>query len=119
MPIKFLLLGGGFWDFFRRGGWKCQFYFYGRGDFSDRRERCHRRCLECDWKAETRPFAEYDPLCVHPSARGGAARSKWTTGCSGHHMSLKDQHPSPDVKNPLPLRADILARNDHITGCLF
>ena len=25
---------GGFWVFFRRGGWKCQFYFYGRGDFS-------------------------------------------------------------------------------------
>ena len=21
--------------FFGRGGWKCQFYFYGRGDFSD------------------------------------------------------------------------------------
>ena len=37
MPIKFLLLGGGgFGGFFRRGGWKCQFYFYGRGDFSER-----------------------------------------------------------------------------------
>ena len=35
MPIKFLLLGGVL-EFFRRGGgWKCQFYFYGRGDFSD------------------------------------------------------------------------------------
>ena len=21
--------------FLRRGGWKCQFYFYGRGDFSE------------------------------------------------------------------------------------
>ena len=34
MPIKFLLLGGVFgvsW----KGGWKCQFYFYERGDFSD------------------------------------------------------------------------------------
>ena len=32
MTIKFLLLGGGVgvsW----KGGWKCQFYFYGRGDF--------------------------------------------------------------------------------------
>ena len=34
MPIKFLLLGGGS-GFFGRGGWKCQFYFYGRGDFSE------------------------------------------------------------------------------------
>ena len=35
MPIKFLLLGGGFWVFLEGGGgWKCQFYFYGRGDFS-------------------------------------------------------------------------------------
>ena len=34
MPIKSRLLGGGS-GFFRRGGWKCQFYFYGRGDFSD------------------------------------------------------------------------------------
>ena len=25
--------GGGCWDFLDRGGWKCQFYFYGRGDF--------------------------------------------------------------------------------------
>ena len=35
MPIKFPLLGGGSWFFFGRGGWKCRFYFYGRGDFSD------------------------------------------------------------------------------------
>ena len=36
MPIKFLLLGGGVLGFFRRGGgWKCQFYFYGRRDSSD------------------------------------------------------------------------------------
>ena len=35
MPIKFLALGGVV-GFFRRGGWKCQFYFYGRGDFSDK-----------------------------------------------------------------------------------
>ena len=35
MPIKFLLLGGGGRGFFGRGGWKCRFYFYGRGDFSD------------------------------------------------------------------------------------
>ena len=27
--------GGGGSGFFQRGGWKCQFYFYGRGDFSD------------------------------------------------------------------------------------
>ena len=32
---KILLLGG-ILGFFRRGGWKCQFYFYERGDFSDR-----------------------------------------------------------------------------------
>ena len=34
MPIKFLLLGGVL-GFLGRGGWKCQFYFYGRGDLSD------------------------------------------------------------------------------------
>ena len=36
MPIKFLVLGGGgvFWVFGGRGG-KCQFYFYGRSDFSE------------------------------------------------------------------------------------
>ena len=32
MPIKFLLLGGGL-GFLGRGGWKCQFYLYGHGDF--------------------------------------------------------------------------------------
>ena len=39
MPIKFLLLGGGggFCVFFLKGGgWKWQFYCYGRGDFSER-----------------------------------------------------------------------------------
>ena len=40
MPIKFLLLGGVL-GFFRRGGWKCQFYFYGRGDFSDSKTFAH------------------------------------------------------------------------------
>ena len=30
---------------------------------------------------------------------------------------LGSQHPSPNVKNPLPLRAQILARNYHITWC--
>ena len=37
MPIKFLLLGGGevLGFFFKKGGQKCQFYFYGRGDFSE------------------------------------------------------------------------------------
>ena len=39
MRIKFLLFGGrgGFWAFSEGGGWKCRFYFYGRGDFSDLR----------------------------------------------------------------------------------
>ena len=36
LPIKFLLLGRGL-GFLGGGGWKCQFYFYGRGDFSDLR----------------------------------------------------------------------------------
>ena len=26
---------GGSWFFWKGGGWKCRFYFYGRGDFSD------------------------------------------------------------------------------------
>ena len=37
MPIEFLLLGGGVSGFLWRGGWKCQFYFHGRGDFSENR----------------------------------------------------------------------------------
>ena len=35
----FLVLGGGggvLWDFFGGGGGKCRFYFYGRGDFSEK-----------------------------------------------------------------------------------
>ena len=35
MPIKFLLFWWGVVDFLEGGGWKCRFYFYGRGDFSD------------------------------------------------------------------------------------
>ena len=35
MPIKFFLLGGDRVFFWKGGGWKCQFYFYGRGDFSE------------------------------------------------------------------------------------
>ena len=35
MPIKFRVLGGSV-GVFCKGGWKCQFYFYGRGDFSDK-----------------------------------------------------------------------------------
>ena len=34
MPMKFLLLRGGVGVFWK-AGWKCQFYFYGRGDSSD------------------------------------------------------------------------------------
>ena len=44
MPVKFLLLRGVL-GFFRRGGWKCQFYFYGRGDFSDRTDNYSRQGL--------------------------------------------------------------------------
>ena len=32
-------------------------------------------------------------------------------------MPENSQHPSPDVKNPLQFRTEILARNDHITRC--
>ena len=35
MPTKIPPFGGGFWVFLEGGGWKCQFYFYGRGDFSE------------------------------------------------------------------------------------
>ena len=31
--------GGGCWGFLEGGGWKCQFYFYERGDFSELRRR--------------------------------------------------------------------------------
>ena len=39
MSIKFLVVGGGCFGFFGGGG-ECQFYFYGRADFSDS-IRCH------------------------------------------------------------------------------
>ena len=35
MPVKILILGGGSWVFGTGGGWKCQFNFHGRGDFSE------------------------------------------------------------------------------------
>ena len=35
MSIKFLVLGGGHLGFLEGGG-ECRFYFYGRGDFSDK-----------------------------------------------------------------------------------
>ena len=35
MPIKFLVLGGGgYFGFCEGGGGECQFYLYGRRDFS-------------------------------------------------------------------------------------
>ena len=34
MSIKFLVLGGGYFGFLGGGG-ECQFYLYGREDFSD------------------------------------------------------------------------------------
>ena len=41
MPIKFLLLGGGgVLGFFRRGGWKWQFYF---GNPKCRERKCEER----------------------------------------------------------------------------
>ena len=36
MSIKFLLLGGGGYFGFGGGGGECRFYFYGRGDFSEK-----------------------------------------------------------------------------------
>ena len=35
MSIKFLVLGGGDFDFLGGGGGDCRFYFYGRGDSSE------------------------------------------------------------------------------------
>ena len=35
MSIKFLVLGGGYFGFWEGGG-KVRFYFYGRGDFSEK-----------------------------------------------------------------------------------
>ena len=63
MPIKFLVLGGGgvFWVL---GGWKCQFHFYGREDFSEKllgvpKPGCFKPgCHVCDSYAEVRSFAD-------------------------------------------------------------
>ena len=49
----------------------------------------------------------------------------WECGLQSKHpkcpildfASLGSQHPSPDVKNPLQFRTELLARNDHITRC--
>ena len=56
MPIKFLLLKGGVLGFFRRGGWKCQLYFDGRGDFSEESEVSKRGWRkEGVWRKDIRP----------------------------------------------------------------
>ena len=56
MPIKFLLLGGGGGvGVSCKGGWKCQFYFYGRGDFSEIRTPTFRRFARIDSRESIRP----------------------------------------------------------------
>ena len=46
MPIRFLVLGGG--GFVEgRVGWKCQFYFYGHGDFSEFETHGKLRVMSC------------------------------------------------------------------------
>ena len=44
-----------------------------------RRGGCYRRRSEGAWKAETRPFAEYDPLRVHPILKGEFICVFWET----------------------------------------
>ena len=59
MPIKFLLLGGGggCWVF-RRGGWKCQFYFMGVGIFrlnlTGRLAESHQKIQRSRWQQRAR-----------------------------------------------------------------
>ena len=49
MPVKFLLLGGGgVLGFLGKGGWKCQYYFYGHWHFC--KLRIFRRQPGLKWK---------------------------------------------------------------------
>ena len=59
-----------------------------------RRGVSHRRRLEGTQKAETRPFREYDPLCVHPVlehdvtknlSQGAQARLLWSLSATSQH----------------------------------
>ena len=48
MPTKFRVLGGGVGVFWRGGGWKCQFYLYGRGEFSEiLKSQLHFEIVKC------------------------------------------------------------------------
>ena len=57
MFIEFLVLGGGYFGF---GGGECRFYFYGRGDFSDKGRKNNKLYF---FVAETGPFGTppFDP----------------------------------------------------------
>ena len=87
MPIKFLLLGGGGgggWGFLEGGGWKRQFYFYGRGDFSETvtpEEEKDRGILLTSFFAANRVFK--DPL----TGSGGPPSQK-----CGRFASRKTRH---------------------------
>ena len=65
MPIKFLLLGGVL-VFFRRGGWKCQFYFYGRGDFFREFPGFVRLEIPKPWKIQESPSPDSFQNCATP-----------------------------------------------------
>ena len=56
-----------------------------------RRGGCYRRRLGGAWKAETRPFAEYDPLRVHPIV--GRLLLHLPSECSEHIDSQANRTP--------------------------
>ena len=81
MPIKFLLLGrgGGCWGFFAGGGWKCQFYFYGRRDVSE----CKRAWIHIRYVSKPVPPSHSSRGAAAAGYGGGAAAGYGAPGGYG------------------------------------
>ena len=82
---KIPLFRGGVLGFFRKGGWKCQFYFYGRGDFSD---LSHFHCIgtwgvAAAWNRCHLSNWRFNPVTVHILAPKQKALSAgfWQLSC--------------------------------------
>ena len=83
MPIKFRLLGGGgCWGFSEGGGWKCQYYFYGRGDFSDMRRKMMKN------KEDNKETKQWD----NDQEQTGWTTEDHTTKWSRMRMNIKVEH---------------------------
>ena len=92
MSIKFLVLGGGgvFWVFFGGGGGESRFYFYGRADFSEKRQNTH-----------------HPQVCTRDVGRqfcgGGAWISRSDSQANKVLVSKGYAEPNEHPNNPCPL----------------